>query len=325
MPRRSWLLLGLLSSFWGASYLFIKLGLEDLSPPTIVFGRTALAALVLLPLAAHLGALRGLRSRLWPVCVLAFVQVAAPFTLITVGEQEISSSLAGILVASAPIFTALLAVWIDHEERSHGVGLIGVVVGLVGVALLLGLDTGGASSLLGGLMVVLASLGYALGALYLKRRLSGVPPVGLGAATMAATALMTAPLGLVDAPAELPGAGSLAAVAALGVVGTGIAFWIYYTLIAGVGPAKASLVAYVAPGFAVVYGVTLLGEGFTAATAAGLLLIVGGSWLAAEGRLPGRAAPVEAPAPGQPGSAPRRELPAGGVDVPPPRQAHGRA
>jgi drug/metabolite transporter (DMT)-like permease len=292
------MLFALLSSFWGASYLFIKIGLRDLSPPMIVFGRTTLAALVLLPVAARLGALRGAADRLGAIAVLALVQVAGPFILISVGEQHIASSLTGILVASAPIFTALLAVWVDHEERSHGLALAGVVVGIVGVGLLLGVDTGGGTAaLIGGLMVVLAGFGYAVGGFYLKRRLSDLPPVGVGAATMATSALVTAPLGLATLPGAVPAAGPVAAVCALGVIGTGFSFWIFYTLISTEGPAKASLVAYVAPGFAVVYGVVLLGERFTIATLAGLLLIVGGSWLAAEGRLPGRRAAVEGAAP----------------------------
>jgi drug/metabolite transporter (DMT)-like permease len=297
MGRRSWILLALLASFWGASYLFIKLGLRDLSPAMIVFARTALAALVLLPVAIRLGALAGIRERAPAIVVLALVQVAGPFMLITAGERHISSSLAGILVSSAPIFTALLAVWIDDAERSHGWSLTGVLVGMVGVVLLLGVDTGGGSAaLLGGLMVVLAGFGYAVGALFLKRRLSGVQPLGVGAATMLATALITAPFGLASAPGSLPGLGPAAAVTALGVVGTGLAFWIFYTLIATVGPAKATLVAYMAPGFAVIYGVVFLDESFTLATLAGLVLIVGGSWLAAEGRIPWRRAAVEAPA-----------------------------
>jgi drug/metabolite transporter (DMT)-like permease len=293
MRRRSWILLGLLSALWGASYLFIKLGLEDLSPAMVVFGRTALAALVLLPVALARNALRGLRGRLTAVGLLAAVQIAGPFMLISVGEQEISSSLAGILVATAPIFTALLAIWVDHEERSHGLGLVGIAVGIVGVALLLGVDAGGSrAALVGGLLVVLASLGYAIGGFYLKRRLSDHDPVGVVTAAMVSSALLALPAAVASAPASLPAAGPVAAVAALGIAGTGLAFVIFYTLIAVEGPAKASLVAYVAPGFAVAYGVALLGEDFTAATLAGLVLIVAGSWLAAEGRLP-RAASVE--------------------------------
>src|SRR5919198_6602659 len=119
MDRRAWILFALLSAVWGASYMFIKLGLEDgLSAPAIVFWRTALAAGVLLPVALRLDALRGLRSRVWPIGLLALVQVAAPFLLITFGERHISSSLTGILVATAPIFTFLLAIAIDQEERT---------------------------------------------------------------------------------------------------------------------------------------------------------------------------------------------------------------
>jgi drug/metabolite transporter (DMT)-like permease len=287
MDRRAWILFGLLAAVWGASYLLIKLGLEDLSPAMVVFARTLLAALVLLPAAAKLGALGGVRQRIGSIFVLASVQVAGPFLLISFGEEHISSSLAGILVASAPIWTALLAIWVDQDERSHGWSLAGVVLGMAGVVLLLGVDAGGGTAaLVGGMMVVLASLGYAVGAFYLKRRFSDLAPVGVGAATMGATALLTAPLGLATAPGSLPGVGAVSAVAALGIFGTGLAFWIFYFLIGSVGPAKATLVAYVAPGFAVIYGVTLLGERFSVGTAAGLVLIVGGSWLAAEGRLP---------------------------------------
>jgi drug/metabolite transporter (DMT)-like permease len=251
--------------------------------------RTTLAALVLLLAARRLGALAGIRDRIGSIVVLALVQVAGPFLLITFGEQRIPSSLTGILVAGAPIFTALLAIWVDHEERSHGWSLAGVALGIAGVTLLLGVDAGGGEgALIGGLMVVLASLGYAIGGFILKGRLSNLAPVGVGAATMGVTALLTAPVGLATAPSSLPGVGAASAVTALGLVGTGLAFWIFYTLIATVGPARASLVAYVAPGFAVVYGVTLLGERFTVGTAAGLVLIVAGSWLAAEGGLPRR-------------------------------------
>ena len=295
---RYWTLLLVLASLWGASYLFIKIGLEDLSPAMVVFGRTLLAALVLFPLALRRRAFDTLRGSLGAMIGLAALQVAAPFLLISFGEEEISSSLAGILVATAPIFTALLAIWVDHDERSSGWRLAGIGIGIVGVALLLGVDVGGdTGALVGGLMVVLASLGYALGGFLVKRRLSQADPVGTVTVTMLASAVMTAPLAIATAPESLPDAGPVAAVAALGVLGTGISFVIFYTLIAGVGPARAALVAYIAPGFAVAYGVALLDESFTAATAAGLLLILAGSWLAAEGaRLPWRRA-AAAPAP----------------------------
>ena len=288
MSRRAWVQFGFLAAFWGASYLFIKVALDDVfEPPMIVFLRTALAAVVLVPFALRSGELGSLRARLGVVAFLALLQVAAPFLLISFGQEHISSSLAGILVATAPIFTFLLAIWISHEERAQGIGLVGVGLGIVGVALLLGIDAGGGTAALaGGLMVVLASLGYALGAYYLKRTLSGTEPTAIVAATMAAGALMVAPVAGFSVPSEAPSLEAVGSLAALGVLGTGISFVLFYDLIDTVGPAKASLVAYIAPGFAVMYGVVLLDESFTAATAAGLLLIVGGSWLAAEGRLP---------------------------------------
>jgi drug/metabolite transporter (DMT)-like permease len=281
---------GLLSAFWGASYLFIKVALEDdIAPAFIVFARCALAAMVLLPVAAHIGALTGLRERLGPLVVLAFVQVTVPFMLITIGEQEISSSLTGILVASAPIFTFLLAFVLPGAERAGALSLLGVAIGIGGVGLLLGVDApGGTSAVVGGLLVVLATLGYGIGAWFLKRRLPGVQPVGAVGATSAAAALMVLPLAAFQVPDHAPGIDAIGALVALGVLGTGLAFVFFYSLVASEGPAKASLVAYVAPAFSVVYGVTLLDERFTVATAAGLVLIVGGSWIAAEGRLPWR-------------------------------------
>jgi drug/metabolite transporter (DMT)-like permease len=297
MSRRSWVMFGLLSAFWGASYLFIKVALEDdMAPAFIVFARCALAAMVLLPVAAHIGALRGLRERLGLLVVLAFIQVTAPFMLITIGEQEITSSLTGILVASAPIFTFLLAFVLPGAERAGALSLLGVAIGIGGVALLLGVDTpGGTSAVVGGLLVVLAPLGYGIGAWFLKRRLPGVQPVGAVGATSAATALMVLPFAAFQVPDHSPGIDAVASLVALGVLGTGLAFVFFYSLVASEGPAKASLVAYIAPCFSVVYGVTLLDERFTVATATGLVLIVGGSWIAAEGRLPWRRR-IEAPA-----------------------------
>lgn len=291
MDRRSWTFLLVLAAIWGASYMFIEIALEDMSPALIVFLRTALAGLALLPLAMRRGALAGLRPLAGPLVLLAALQVAVPFLLISVGQEEITSSLAGILVASAPIFTALLAVWIDHDERSTGSRLAGVVVGIVGVGLLLGVDVGGeGAALVGGLLVVLASVGYALGGFYLKRRFGAVQPLGVVTMTMLASAALTLPVAAFTVGDAHLHAGSIAAMAALGLLGTGVAFVIFYSLIAWVGPARASVVAYIAPLFAVGYGVTLLDEPVTAGTFAGLVLVIAGSWLAAGGSMrPGAA------------------------------------
>lgn len=278
--------MGVLAALWGASYMFIKVSIDDVSPIVVVWTRLVLAAIVLLPIAYRRGALSALRPHLPVVALLAAVQVLAPFLLITFGEKHIPSSLAGILVASAPIFTALLAFRLDREELATGWRLVGVLVGIVGVALLFGVDlTGDSAALLGGLMVLLASLGYAIGPLQMKRRLQGVPPVATAAATMTVAALALTPVVPFAIPSHAPGLDTVGSLLVLGAGGTGFAFLIFYTLIAEVGPGRATVVAYIAPGFSVVYGIVLLGERFTAGTAAGLLLILGGSWLAAGGRL----------------------------------------
>jgi drug/metabolite transporter (DMT)-like permease len=290
VDRRNWILLLALAALWGASYLFIKIGLDDLSPAGVVFSHTALAALVLLPFAIKSGGMAPLWRRAPGVVALAAIQVAGPFLLISAGERHIASSLAGILVASAPIFTAIFAIWVDQSERLSANGVVGVAIGILGVALLLGVDVEG-SGLAGGLMVVLASVGYAIGGFALKRFFTGYQPLALVAGTMTASAVMTLPLFLIDLPGHV-GLDTVGAMSALGLGGTGIAFVIYYTLNRNIGPTRTSLVAYVAPVFALVYGVTLLDEKFSAATAIGVVLIVGGSWLAAKS--PSRV-PVEAP------------------------------
>jgi drug/metabolite transporter (DMT)-like permease len=280
-----------LALVWGASYLFIKIGLDGgFGPIFLVFARIALGAAVLVPLAARAGALGRLRGR-WPsLAVLGLLSIVVPFLLITYGERHIASSLAGILVAATPIFTVLLVMaGIGTDVRLTAWGAVGMGVGILGVALLLGVDlTGSTEALAGGLMVVTAALCYAAGALYLRRRLSDLPPIGVAAGSTAASAVLTAPLAVAQIPAALPSAGALAAVAALGALGTGLAFLIYYLLIAQVGATKAAVVTYLAPGFALAYGVLFLHEPLTAGALGGLALILAGCWLAAEGRAPWR-------------------------------------
>ncbi|HVL94245.1 MAG TPA: DMT family transporter [Solirubrobacteraceae bacterium] len=302
MNRRAWLLMSLLAALWGASYLFIKVALEDgLDPIFIVFARLALGALVLVPIAVAARVLTQVRGLAGPILFLAVVQVTLPFLFITIGEQHISSALTGILVSAAPIFTALIAARFDDDERPHGVATAGVAMGIVGVVLLFGVDlSGDGQAVAGGLMVLLASVGYAVGSLYLKHRLRGAAPVGIAASTILAGALVTLPFALLTLPARAPDMETIGSLVLLGAGGTGVAFAIYFTLIAEIGPGRASLVAYIAPGFAVLCGVTLLDEPLTVGAIVGLALILAGSWVAAEGRWPGQpratpALPLEPP------------------------------
>ena len=273
-------MLGFLAALWGASYMFIKVGLRDLSPAMVVFSRTLLAAMLLVPWALAKGAFAGLRPLLPAVAFLALVQVAAPFGLISLGEERISSSLTGILVAAAPIFTALLASLVPEERTMSGRRIGGIAVGILGVALLFGVDIDGASALVGGLLVVLASLGYAVGALFLRSRLTDTVPLGLAALTMVFSAVYSLPFALAD-PGQAPGLVPAVSILALGLGGTGLAFVVYHTLIGEAGAVNTSLVAYLSPGFSILYGALLLDERIGPGAIGGLALILLGSWLAA--------------------------------------------
>jgi drug/metabolite transporter (DMT)-like permease len=282
--------------------MFIKVALDDgLSEGFIIFARTVLGAAVLVPLAVRAGAVPLLLARRRWALALAAAQVIVPFGLITFGENHVPSSLAGILVATSPLFVALLATRFDHAERSQGWGLAGVLLGMAGVVLLFGVDlSGDAETLVGGLMIVGAGACYAVAVLIAKRGFTGVPPVGVAASNLVISAVAWLPVALVSLPTSMPDANAVLSLVALGAGGTGIAFYFFYESIAEVGPARAAIVAYVAPAFAVVYGVTLLDEALTLGTIGGLVLILAGSWLAAQGRLPAplsRSAPSRSSAP----------------------------
>src|SRR3954452_9094641 len=230
--------MGCLALLWGASYLFIKIGLDGgFEPVFLVFARLALAAAGLLPIAAPRGALAPPRGRVGRLAARAARQVALPFVLITYGERHIASGLAGVLVATAPIFTAVLvALGVGAEARMARWSAVGVAIGLVGVSLLFGVDlTGSGDEVLGGAKVIAAGFGYAIGALALRRWFLDVPSVGVAAGSMSMSARLTLPVAAAQLPDTAPTLKGTAAVLALGVLGTGLAFLIFYTLIAGVG------------------------------------------------------------------------------------------
>jgi drug/metabolite transporter (DMT)-like permease len=290
MARRAWILMVVLAALWGSSYMFIKLAIDGgLSDTFIVFARTLLGAAVLAPVALRSGAFGAARRRLGWLAVISAVQITGPLLLITIAEHHVPSSLAGILVASAPIWTALIVLFAVREERLKPVGVVGILAGIVGVALLFGVDlSGDGDAMLGGAAILLAGLGYAVAGVLAKRKVHDVPPVGVAGTITALSALVLLPTVPFNGPGAVPDAGTIAAMLVLGFGGTGIAFLIFYTLNADIGPSRTSVVAYIAPVFSVLYGVTLLDEPFTVGIAGGLVLILAGSWLAVDGRLPRR-------------------------------------
>lgn len=302
MSRRAWLLFALMSVLWGVSYLFIKIAVRELAPAVVVASRTAIAALVLMPLAVRKGALAPLRSKVWPVGLLALTHVTGPFLLITYGEVHITSSLAALLIAAQPIIIAVLALRLDATERVSGVRALGLVVGLTGVAVLVGFDLGGDRlGLLGAGMVLLATTGYAGSTLLVKRHLADVPVLGVVASTMTITTVLLLPFAIAGAPSRLPSGTVIASLVTLGLLCTALAFLAFYQLIAEVGAGRAAVVTYVNPAVAVLLGVLLLGEPLTMATVAGFVLILAGSWLST------RTASVQkAPLPAEPAPVPAR-------------------
>jgi drug/metabolite transporter (DMT)-like permease len=280
-------LLALLSAIWGASYLLIKLAIEDLSAPLVVTGRTGLAALVLWGTVLVQGgeartALSDLRRRPGMAVLLGVVAIAAPFLLITYGEIAVPSGLTAVLIASAPIFVALVAPLLDREEIVAPSQWAGLATGIAGVGLLVGVDLADtAREALGAVAVIVAAIFYALSGFVVKRGYAGVPPVVTSLASVASSAILTLPLIAADPPTEVPGPLAILAVLILGVFGTALAFVLYYRLMADIGVGRAALVAYLIPGVALVYGATILDEAITPATVAGFALVLGGTVLAA--------------------------------------------
>jgi drug/metabolite transporter (DMT)-like permease len=280
MSRRAWLLFAAVSLLWGVPYLFIKVAVAELPPVTVVFGRVVLAALLLGPVAARRGALRGLRGRLPWLLLVALLEITVPFLLISIGEQHITSSLTGLLIAALPLFVALLASHFDAAGRVGGVRLLGLVVGIGGVAALLGVDIGGdRAQLFGAAMVLLATCCYASSTLVVKHAFSDAPMLGVvTAATMIASVLL-APFAAAFTPARMPSLHVILALLALGALCTAAALTMFFTLIVEAGPSRAAVITYLNPAVAVALGVAVLGEPLTVAIVAGFVLIIAGSWL----------------------------------------------
>lgn len=309
MSRRGWWLFAAVAVLWGLPYLFIRVAVQaDIAPVVVVWLRTGGAALVLLPLALHRGALRGLTARWRSLLALTLVQVTAPFLLITYGEQHVSSSLAGLLVAAEPLLVVLLVAALARARRDHrpaqdhvagpagdrvdGPRAAGLVLGVLGVAALLGVDVdvdvgGPGPQLLGAALVLLAALLYAVAALLVRRLTSDADPVGVITVILTANTVLLTPAALPALPDRVPDAPVTTSLAALALLCTAAAFVAYFALIAEAGPARATVVFYATPVVTVAAGALVLDEPLTAGTLLGLLLIVAGSWLATSG-LPGR-------------------------------------
>jgi drug/metabolite transporter (DMT)-like permease len=215
------------------------------------------------------------------------VEITLPFPLIAAGEQYISSSLTAILIASVPLLVALLAIRFDAAERATGLRLLGLLVGFAGVVVLVGVDVAGnRDELLGAALILLAACGYAAAPMILKRHLGTVDPrAAMGASLLIASALLAVPAAFTT-PSEAPTSEAVFSLVILGLVCTALALVVFQFLIVEVGPGRALVITYLNPVVAVILGVLILGESLGVGAVAGLLLILAGSWLSTDGRMP---------------------------------------
>ncbi len=270
------LLFAVLGILWGIPYLLIRVSVEAVSPATLVFARTAIGALLLLPVALSRGRMSAVLRRWRWLLTYTAVEIAVPWLMLSTAEQRITSSLSGVLVAAVPLVGAAISLRGSRRDHLGPPQLAGLLVGVLGVALVLGSDLGGLTASAGAEMAVVVVC-YATGPQIIARRLADLPSLQVVAASLAACALFYLPFFVALHPARMPAAGPLAAILTLGVVCTALAFLVMFALIAEVGAVRATVVTYVNPAVAVILGVWVLGEPFRVGMGVGFALILLGS------------------------------------------------
>lgn len=278
MSRRGWLLFVALGIIWGLPYLLIRVSVREVSPELLVFIRTGGAALVLVPIAAARGELGPALQRWQPILLYSVVELAVPWLLLFSAEQRLSSSVSGLLIATVPLFAAMLA-WASRSDRVDARRLVGLGVGIAGVAAIVGFDVR-SSGLLDVFALFVTAFGYALGPWVFARYLAGVPPLGAVALSFAFCAVAYSPSVALSLPRRALSASIVESIVTLTLVCTIGAFLIFPALIAEIGAMRATLVTYVNPAVAVLLGVVALNEHFGLATGIGFALILGGCVLA---------------------------------------------
>lgn len=279
MSRRGALLFAAMCVIWGVPYLMIRVAVRELAPVTLVFFRTALGAALLAPFAAWRGDLRPLLARWWPLLAYTVVEVVIPWVLLARAETKLTSSLTGLLIAAVPLVGAVVVALTGSRERQGRRRWLGLLVGIGGVAALVGLDVGQVD------LVSVAEIGcvavcYAVGPIILSRRLSDVPALGVVAASLVIAALVYAPFAAAHWPSSMPSTHVVESVLGLAVVCTALAFLVFFALIAEVGPVRATVITYVNPAVAAVLGVLILSEHLSAGMLVGFALILAGCVLA---------------------------------------------
>jgi drug/metabolite transporter (DMT)-like permease len=279
MTRRGALLFAAMSVIWGIPYLMIRVAVRELAPVTLVFLRTGIAALLLMPFAALRGDLRPLLRRWRALLVYTAIEVAVPWVLLARAETRLTSSLTGLLIAAVPLVGAVVVTLTGERERQGRRRWLGLLVGVAGVAALVGLDVGQVDAVA---LVEIACVAvcYAVGPIVLSRSLADVPALGVVAASLLVTALAYAPLAAARRPSAMPSAHVVESVLGLALVCTALGFLVFFALITEVGPVRATVITYVNPAVAAVVGVALLSEHLATGMIVGFVLVLAGSALA---------------------------------------------
>ena len=278
MSRRGWLLFAAMCLIWGVPYLLIRVAVRELSPAMVVFLRTGLGALVLAPVAMRRGRLADLVARWRPLLLYSAIEVAVPWWFLSDAETHLSSALAGLLLAAVPLFAILVAWVAGAPEVVDRWRALGLMLGVGGIAALVGLQLGHIDVLAVGEVLVTAA-GYAIGPVILTRRLADLPAVSVVASSLALSSLAWAPAAALTWPSSVS-AKAVASVVALALVCTALAFLVFFALIGEVGPSRATVITFVNPAVAIALGVAVLGERFTVGMAVGFPLVLAGSVLA---------------------------------------------
>jgi drug/metabolite transporter (DMT)-like permease len=294
---RGWGAFAALGVIWGVPYFFIKVSVQELSPVVVAFGRVTLGALILWPIAWRRGALRSLGAHKPAIVAFALVEFAIPFSVISFGERWIDSSVTGILIAMVPLSIALIQRFFGVHERLGWWRILGLGLGLIGVAALLGFGTiEGPLGWAGVACMLIATLGYAVGPLIIQRHLSGLDPFGPLAASLAVASIVLLIPAVLTLPTRMPSAPVLASMAMLGLVCTALAMLLMFYLVGHAGASRAAVITYINPAVAALLGVFLLHERLGWGGILAFVLILLGSWLATRGTSTPRGRPVEAAA-----------------------------
>lgn len=281
MSARSWMAFAALGVIWGVPYYFIKVAVQELSPWIVAWGRLTLAALVLLPIAWHRGALHALGNHKLPILAFSIIEFVIPFSAISIGERWIDSSVTGILIASVPLTVTVISRFFGLHEPLGKWRLAGLLLGFLGVVTLLGFGSiHGALGWAGAGCMLLAAIGYAVGPLIIRQHLKDLDSIGPIAASLATASLLLLVPALLTFPTTMPSTLALSSIAILGVACTAVAMLLMFYLVNHAGPSRATVITYINPAVAALLGVMLLHEQLGVGGITAFAMILAGSWLA---------------------------------------------